>query len=250
MGSYKNRQIVANYEEVARVSALDIVSSGRYASSAFGYAGKLGRFLAREMELKPTDRLMDAGCNVGIYHKVLAPRVARLVGVDASPHAIERARKNLRHHTNAEYRVADLTSLKPGDFQHPFDKILCYSVVHFLGDIKEFEALLRIFINLLDGGHGMIFLGEVRETEMYERFQEDSKHSKGSILRNFKFSLLKKIQKWLLREGTFQEGIAPTLFRRAEIEELAARLGAKCERLEQESWHPFYNTCVDYRLRF
>ncbi len=69
MGSDKNRIIVANYDEVARISPLDILSSGRYVSSAFGYAHKLGAFLARELELKPTDRLLDAGCNVGIYHQ-------------------------------------------------------------------------------------------------------------------------------------------------------------------------------------
>lgn len=250
MGSDKNRIIVANYDEVARISPLDILSSGRYASSAFGYAGKLGRFLARELELKPTDRLLDAGCNVGIYHKHLAPLIASIIGVDASAHAIERARESHKRIANAEYRVADLTTLKPEDFSQHFDKILCYSVVHFLGDLKEFEALLRTFIGLLDGGHGMIFLGEIREAEMYERFQDDLKRRKGSRLRALKFSLLKKLQKWLLRGGKFREDIAPSLFRRVEIEDLAARLGAKCERMEQESWHPFFNTCVDYRLRF
>ncbi len=250
MGSDKNRLIVANYDEIARISPLDILSSGRYASSAFGYAGKLGRFLAREMELQPTDRLLDAGCNVGIYHDHLSPRVARMVGVDASAHAIERARTGHRRLANAEYRVADLTALKPEDFPQRFDKILCYSVVHFLGSLDEFESLLRSLVGLLREGRGMIFLGEVRETEMYERFQDDLKKSEGSRLRDLKFSLLKKIQKWLLRRGKLREGIAPTLFRRADIESLAARLGAKCERLEQAPWHPFYNTCVDYRLRF
>lgn len=250
MSSDRNRIIVANYNEVARISPLDILSSGRYFSSAFGYAGRLGRFLAREMELKPTDRLLDAGCNVGIYHKTLASLIASITGVDASAHAIERARKRHRRIANVKYVFADLTLLKPADFSQYFDKILCYSVVHFLGDLNEFEALLRTFVALLEGGHGMVFLGEVREAEMYERFQDDLRKHKGSYLRNFKFSMLKKVQKVLLRGGNIREGLSPTLFRRAEIEELAARLGAKCERLEQEAWHPFSNTCVDYRLRF
>lgn len=250
MSSDKNQLIVANYDEVARISPLDILSSGRYVSSAFGYAGRLGTFLAREMNLKPMDRLLDAGCNVGIYHKHLAPLVSSIVGVDASAHAIERARESHKRVANVEYIVADLTSLKPEDFSQRFDKILCYSVVHFLGDLNEFEALLRTFIGLLEGGHGMIFLGEVRETEMYERFQSDLKKHKLSHLRDFKFSMLKKMQKLLLRGGNIREGLSPTLFRRAEIEDLAARLGAKCERLEQEAWHPFFNTCVDYRLHF
>ena len=251
MASDKNRQIVANYDEVARVSSLDITSSGRYASSIFGYSGKLGRFLAGEMKLRAEDRLLDAGCNVGIYHAVLARRVARLVGVDASANAIERARARHKRLKNVEYRVVDLTALKPADFTHKFEKILCYSVVHFLGSLEEFEGLLRAFTGLLEGGHGQIFLGEVRETELYERFLDESRSRKGSNLRNLKFTLLKKMQNWLLRGGKFKEGIPPTLFRRKEIEALAAKVGAKkCERIEQASWHPFYNTCVDYRLTF
>lgn len=250
MGRDKNQAIVANYDEIARISPLDVLSSGRHVSSAFGYAGKLGRFLARELELTGTDRVLDAGCNVGIYHAHLAPRVAHLVGVDASAHAIERARQSHRRLANAEYRIADLTALTPADFPQRFDKILCYSVVHFLDDLEEFETMLKTFVGLLNGGRGMIFLGEVRETEMYERFQDDLKRRKGLRLHDLRFSLLKKIQKWLLRDGKLREGIAPTLFRRADIEALAARLGAKCERLEQASWHPFCDTCSDYRLRF
>lgn len=250
MASDKNRDIVANYEEVARLRPLDILSSGRYASSAFGYAGRLGRFLVREMELKSSDRVLDAGCNVGIYHKQLSAACASLVGVDASAHAIERARESHKGLANAEYRVGDLTALKPEDFPKRFDKILCYSVVHFLGDLAEFEALLRTFAGLLEGGHGIVFLGEVRETEMYEAFQEERRRNDVSFWRNLKFAALKRISAWLTRGAKLREGLAPTLFRRAEIEALAARLGAKCERIEQASWHPFYNTCVDYRLRF
>ena len=250
MASDKNRDIVANYDAVARLSPLDVLSSGRYASSAFGYAGKLGRFLVKEMELTPADRVLDAGCNVGIYHKTVAANVFRLIGIDASSAAIERARQAQRGIPNIEYRAADLTTLSPADFPERFDKILCYSVVHFLGDMQEFETLLKTFVGLLKGGHGMVFLGEVRETEMYEAYQQQLKTNGGSRWRNLKFSLLKKVQRWLLRGVKVREGIAPTLFHRAEIEALAARLGAKCERIEQESWHPFYNTCVDYRLRF
>ncbi len=247
MASDKNRRIVANYDEVARVSPLDILLTGRYSSSAFGYAGRLGRFLAYEMELHPTDRVLDAGCSVGVYHSELASRANLLVGVDASPRSIDRARARHKSLPNVEYRVVELTDLQASDFPQRFDKILCYSVVHFLGDMAELESLMKAFIGLLEGGHGMIFLGEVREREMYEHFQRGQNKS---YLRNVKFSLLKKIQKWLLRGGRFTEGTAPTLFGRREIEDLVARLGGKCERIEQASWHPFYNTCADYRLRF
>ncbi len=251
MGSDKNRRIVANYDETARISPLDILSSGRHVSSAFGYAKKLGDFLVKEMDITAKDRVLDAGCNVGIYHAPLARNAAKLTGVDASERAIERARVRNKKLANADYQVVDLTRLGAAKFPHRFDKILCYSVVHFLNDVHELEALLRSFIGLLEGGHGLIFIGEVREIELYDRFLTEQKNRKGFRMRDLKFSLLGRIRRWLLRYGAIQEGIAPTLFRRDEIEEMAERLGVKeYTRLEQDSWHPFANTCVDYRFRF
>ncbi len=246
MPSEKNKLLMENYENVASLGTFDILSTGRYLSSFFGYTGRLGRFLADEMELKKTDRVLDAGCNVGVYHKPLAERSGALVGVDASPRAIERARARNKRLANARYQVGELLSLRPEDFTCRFDKILCYSVVHFLGDLNELEAALKVFISLLDNGHGTIFLGEVRETELYEQFKERQR----SNLRDAKFAILKAATRWLYRKAKLHEGIPPTLFSRAEIEALVARHGGKCERIEEASWHPFYNTCADYRLRF
>jgi SAM-dependent methyltransferase len=246
MADRKNADIVANYEEQARVSPFDMLLTGRYVSSLFGYAGRLGRFLADEMELKPADRVLDAGCSVGIYHGPLAARAASLVGVDASPTSVERARRRNKSLRNASYQVGDLLALKPGQFAHRFDKILCYSVVHILGGLDEFETLLRGFIGLLEGGHGVVFLGEMREKELYDAF----KSRPGGGLRDAKFALLKAASRWLFRNARLKQGIPPTLFTRAEIEGLVRKLGGTCERLEEAPWHPFYNTCADYRLRF
>lgn len=247
MAEGKNDAIIANYEEQARVGPFDMLLTGRYVSSLFGgYSRRLGRFLADEMEMKASDRVLDAGCSVGIYHAPLAARARSLTGVDASPTSIARARRRNSGLRNAEYRVGNLLALEPKDFPHKFDKILCYSVVHFLGDIREFESLLKGFIGLLEDGHGIVFLGEVRERELYEAF----KNRRSGGLRDVKFAVLKLASRWLLRKAEFKTGLAPTLFSRSEIEALAVRLGARVERIEEASWHPFYNTCADYRLRF
>ena len=246
MANGKNAAIIANYEEQARVSPFDMLLTGRYISSLFGYANRLGRFLADEMELKAPDRVLDAGCSVGIYHKPMAARVRSLIGIDASPTSVARASRHNAGLKNASYKVGNLLALKPEEFPHRFDKILCYSVVHFLGDINEFETMLKGLIGLLENGHGIIFLGEVRERELYEAF----KNRKSTGFRDAKFAVLKVASRWLLRNAKFQTGLAPTLFSRSEIEALIGRLDGKCERIEEASWHPFYNTCADYRLRF
>lgn len=246
MSSEKNRAIIANYEEQARVSPFDMLSTGRYLSSVFGYGNRLGRFLCAEMELRPTDRVLDAGCNVGIYHRPMARRVKTLIGVDASQTAIARARARNADLANTAYQVADLLALKPSDFPHKFDKILCYSVAHFLGDLQEFEALVRVLSSLLEDGRGLVFLGEMREKELYDSF----KNRHGSSLRDVKFAALKVAWRWMFRSAKLKEGIPPTLFSRAEIEATIAKAGGRAERIPEASWHPFYNTCADYRIRF
>src|SRR5207249_1662572 len=112
----KNKLLMENYDRVAGLGTLDILSTGRYLSSFFGYSGRLGRFLAEAMELKKTDRVLDAGCNVGVYHRPLAESAGELVGVDASPRAIERAQARNKGLANASYQVGELLSLRPEDF--------------------------------------------------------------------------------------------------------------------------------------
>ncbi len=252
MPSDKNRLIVSSYDEVARVTPWDFISSGRYVISSWGYAGKLGRQLARDLELEPKDRLLDAGCNAGIYHHVLAPRVQTLVGLDASPHAVERARKRNRALPNAEYGVADLTNIEPARFPRKFTKILCYSVLHFLADIDEAEAVVRALARLLENGRGTIFLGELRDEAMYRSFAEARQRRQGRFsLRDVKFALAKRVNDFFVHGAKTTKGLPPTIFTREQVERMAQRVGAKsCEQLAQEPWHPFYNTCVDYRLRF
>jgi len=246
----KNSLIIGNYDRIAAASPLDIVISGRYASSAFGYVRRLGFFLAEVMELGPQDRVLDAGCSVGLYHPILAAKVRQLVGVDASPHSIDRARKRYAKLANVEYRVANLLELDARDFPTGFDKILCYSVVHFLDGREDLQALLANLAGMLRERQGLIYLGEVRDRELYHGFQAKRETQNWPSVRDWKFRMLRAVQNWFLPKKGLSPGVAPTLFTEGEIRGAVCKLGGTCERIEQASWHPFYNTCVDYRLRF
>lgn len=61
--------------------------------------------------LDPGWVVADLGCGTGIVAEALAPHVARVIGVDASPFQLKEARRRLRHAFNVELREAQLESL-------------------------------------------------------------------------------------------------------------------------------------------
>jgi SAM-dependent methyltransferase len=64
----------------------------------------LGRVLARMDRTLP---VVDVGCGNGRFSRLLAAHFPRVVGIDISPHAIERARAESAGVGNVEYRVLD-----------------------------------------------------------------------------------------------------------------------------------------------
>ncbi|MDQ6804745.1 MAG: class I SAM-dependent methyltransferase [Actinomycetota bacterium] len=73
--------------------------------------GRLLEFL--EVEIKPTDTVLDIGCGVGRLSRVIAGRAARVCGLDISSEMIDRAREHHASLANIEWIVGDGTSLRP-----------------------------------------------------------------------------------------------------------------------------------------
>lgn len=63
-------------------------------------------------ELRPEDVVLDIGVGVGRLSRALAPRVAKVTGIDVSAEMIERARGNLEGH-DVDLLVGDGVSLQP-----------------------------------------------------------------------------------------------------------------------------------------
>ena len=89
------------------------------------------KMIARVMALldpKPTDVILDLFCGIGNFTLPLARQAARVVGVEGSREAVERAELNAERNgiENARFYVADLS--KPVDADpwanQTFDKIL------------------------------------------------------------------------------------------------------------------------------
>jgi trans-aconitate 2-methyltransferase len=103
-----------------------------------------GREVLDRLELRGDERVLDAGCGSGRVTRLLAERVPRghVIGVDASPSMIERAREALG--PDVELIVSDLLDL---ELSEPVDAIFSNATFHWILDhqrlFSRLHALLR-----------------------------------------------------------------------------------------------------------
>ena len=238
----KNLRIIRRYNQLVLKSPFDILSSGRYLINNIGYTKKLANDIEQKLRLNCEDNLLDIGCNVGIYHKYLHRRVNYLLGVDAGTNIIDVARARNKY-DNVEYRLFDVMEDWP-DLQIKYSKVLIYSVIHFFDSLQQVDNLLRkIWMNM--SSQGKVLLGEVRTEEKYSDFLKKQKNKRIPTPRDLKFSLNKLLNKAIFGE---RKGYPCTTYKSSSIIALAEDIGFKAYELEQQSFHPFYNTCSDFFL--
>lgn len=81
----------------------------------------------------PYGRVLDVGCGSGIHAVELARRGWQVVGIDAVPRAIERARERARAQgVSVDFRVGDVTDLAALRLEPGFRLFLDFGTVHGL----------------------------------------------------------------------------------------------------------------------
>ena len=230
------------YDQISRVSNLNIITSGRYFITQWGYKKKLALDIAKKLDLNKADHVLDLGCNIGIYHKYLHHKVSSLLGIDASANVIEKAKLQNRF-SNVEYQFLDLTKEWP-NFSRQYSKVLVYSVVHFLDSTEQLDALIRR-INLVLAPGGKILFGEVRTSEKYNDFLEKQRTKTSKTMRDYVFQLNKFFQHAYLGKI---EGFPCTRYESQKFIKICEDNGFQVDEIDQENFHPFYNTCSDFVL--
>jgi trans-aconitate 2-methyltransferase len=108
-----------------------------------------GRQVLARLELRGDETVLDAGCGSGRVTRLLLERLpaGRVIGVDASPSMVAKAREWLADDDRVELRVADLAEL---ELAEPVDAIFSNATFHWIGDHRRlFEVL---FACLAPGG--------------------------------------------------------------------------------------------------
>lgn len=147
------------WEARARRFAAD--GKGLAAVCAYGMPGFYNQLihLCQRLALEPWlrvaagTRVLDVGCGVGRWSRLLAARGARVTGIDLSPTMIAEAERRAHASGLADrcrFLVQDSSIL---NVEGPFDLIVCVTVLQHMLDVGALRAALeRIVLRLAPGG--------------------------------------------------------------------------------------------------
>jgi predicted TPR repeat methyltransferase len=88
--------------------------------------------LLRMLDGKRYARVLEIGCGAGFLTRLLAPHADRVVALDISQTAIDRARGLSAGATGIDWRVANVMDYKP-DVDGPWDLIVFSDTMYYLG---------------------------------------------------------------------------------------------------------------------
>ena len=131
--------------------------------------------MAERWKLSEARSILDAGCGIGHWGRVLAPFLppdASLVGVDREPESVAKAAEiaKAKGLNRFSYRTGDANSLPFGDAE--FDVVTCQTLLIHVPDPR---ATIREFVRVLKPG-GLLALAEpnnlanslVRDSESFD----------------------------------------------------------------------------------
>ena len=102
--------------------------------------------VAKKMDLKSEDRLLDVGCAAGVFEIAFAHWLKEIYAVDYSEEMVKVAKKNTGKYDNVSIEKANIQNLAFED--EFFDKVLVNSAIQYLNDLDEvkgaFEELKRV----------------------------------------------------------------------------------------------------------
>ena len=110
------------------------------------------------LDVKPGTRVLDVGCGVGRWSRLLAAKGARVTGVDLSPTMIAQAKLRAAEEGVADrcqFRVQDLSGLDVGE---QFDVVLGVTVLQHILEPELLRAAVRRMTAHLAPGGRMILL--------------------------------------------------------------------------------------------
>jgi SAM-dependent methyltransferase len=207
--------------------------------------------LAPWLRVAPGTRVLDVGCGVGRWSRLLAARGAQVNGVDLSPTMIEEARRRAARAGLAErcrFIVQDSAALDAGE---PFDLVLGVTVLQHILDPQALRAAIA-GIARHAGPRGRIVLLEAAPTASAARCDSTvfKARQRAVYLRLFEDSGLRLRAITGVDAAPFRTGLLPYLPRLPRSLALAALAGATAlsvpidallgRRAIERSWHALF----------
>ena len=159
-------------------------------SKRVGNARGIAEAIEKNIELKPTMKLMDFGAGTGLLSYFIAPFVEKIVMVDNSPSMLEKFKEKASEFAcQTEVREVDLSTTT---LDEKFDGIISSMTIHHIEDQK---ALFAKFYNMLEEG-GVIAIADLDS-------EDGSFHSDNRGV--FHFGFEREILEQIAKEVGFKE---------------------------------------------
>lgn len=118
------------------------------------------------LDLRPQQQLLDIGCGNGfLIEQFQVP--LHLSGIDYSENMIQAARQRLK----GDFQVGSALHLPWPD--QSFDRVLCYSMFHYLTDVDEVKKVVAECLRVCRPG-GVVLLGDLLDQRMEAEIKQNS----------------------------------------------------------------------------
>lgn len=107
---------------------------------------------------------LEVGCAEGIFTDIVASRCGRLLAVDYSPVALERARERAGANRNVEFARLDL---RPDPIAGSFDLVMAMGVVTYLVRPWDVRRACEKLVGAVKPG-GVLFFSDARQSRVFE----------------------------------------------------------------------------------
>jgi len=137
------------WDSKALTATSDVESSGFENVADASFPRWVALSVIKVLDIVPTDRILEIGCNTGMIAKFISPFVDYYYGLDYSREAILRAeRRNLERCSFFEREAIDLEDFK----DKQFTKIFAHSVFQYFDGLDYAERVVNNALHLLKGG--------------------------------------------------------------------------------------------------
>jgi 2-polyprenyl-3-methyl-5-hydroxy-6-metoxy-1,4-benzoquinol methylase len=94
----------------------------------------------------PVDSLLEVGCGEGIFTRMLLPHAGRLLSIDSSARALQRARRHLANFTQVQFQQLNIEEEDP---KGQFDLIVVSEILYYLGPKEQISKVAQRMLDWL-----------------------------------------------------------------------------------------------------
>lgn len=136
------------YQEYAAKHSDPMLASGRFLFEAESFK-RVVPDIYKKLQLKPTDTLLDIGCNIGELTIPLSFLCNSIMAVDGAS-CIEHLKRRANSIANLSFIEGDFLEI---DIKEKFDCVLIYDVIQYLGNYdRVLQFILKAAKLLKEGG--------------------------------------------------------------------------------------------------